>query len=241
MALITCDNITLAYDSNIVLKDLSFHVEEGEYLCILGENGSGKSTLVRTLLGLRKPASGQITFGDGLTQNEIGYMPQHTEIQKDFPASVWEVVLSGCLNSRGWKPFFGKKEKERAQANMERLSIENIRNRSYRDLSGGQQQRVLLARALCATHKLLLLDEPVAGLDPLVTQELYRIIAEINESGITVLMVSHDIRAAVDAASHILHINNEAQFFGTAEEYRHSELGHRFLCGCRHGKEDAVK
>lgn len=241
MALITCDNITLAYDSNIVLQNLSFQVEEGQYLCILGENGSGKSTLVRTLLGLRKPAAGRITFGDGLTQNEIGYMPQHTEIQKDFPASVWEVVLSGCLNSRGWKPFFGKKEKARAQASMEKLSIENIRNRSYKELSGGQQQRVLLARALCATHKLLLLDEPVAGLDPLVTQELYRIITEINEGGITVLMVSHDIRAAVDTASHILHINNEAQFFGTAEEYRHSELGHRFLCGCHHGKEDGVK
>ncbi len=241
MALIECNNLTLAYDSNIVLSNLSFHVNEGDYMCILGENGSGKSTLVRTLLGLRKPASGKITFGDGLTQNEIGYLPQHTEVQKDFPASVWEIVLSGCLNSRGWKPFFGKKERDRAQANLERLSIEAIKNKSYKELSGGQQQRVLLARALCATHKLLLLDEPVAGLDPLVTQELYQIIKEINQSGITVLMVSHDIQTAVEAASHILHINNEALFFGTAEEYQHSEIGHRFLCGRRHGKEAGVK
>lgn len=241
MALITCDNITLAYDNNVVLSNLSFYVEDGDYLCILGENGSGKSTLVRTLLGLRKPSAGHITFGDGLVQNEIGYLPQHTEVQKDFPASVWEVVLSGCLNSRGWKPFFSRKEKDRAQANIERLSIENIKNKSFRELSGGQQQRVLLARALCATHKLLLLDEPVAGLDPLVTQELYKIIKDINESGITVVMVSHDIRTSVDAASHILHINNEAQFFGTAEEYRHSEIGHRFLCGCHREKEGEVK
>ena len=241
MPLIACENVTLAYDNHIVLKNLSFQVDEGDYLCILGENGSGKSTLVRTLLGLRKPAEGHIDFGEGLTQKEIGYLPQHTQIQKDFPATVWEVVLSGCLNSRGWRPFFSKEERNLAKANLERLSIQAIKTKSYRELSGGQQQRVLLARALCATKKLLLLDEPAAGLDPLVTQDLYQIIKEINHSGITVLMVSHDIRTAVDSASHILHISNEVPFFGTAEEYSHSDIGHRFLYGCHHGKEEQVK
>ena len=237
MALITCEDITLAYENYTVLQHLSFQVEEGNYLCILGENGSGKSTLLRTLLGLKKPAAGQILFGDGLVQKEIGYLPQHTDVQKDFPASVWEVVLSGCLNRLGWSPFFSPKEKQRARENMERLSIDGLQNKSYKELSGGQQQRVLLARALCATSKLLLLYEPAAGLDPLVTQELYKIIQEINTEGITVIMVSHDLRAAVNAASHILHINYEEPFFGTAAQYRDSAVGHRFLCGCRHGQE----
>ena len=190
MALITCQDVTLGYENTRVAEHLSFTVEEGDYLCIVGENGSGKSTLMKTLLGLRAPLAGHIAFGDGLRKNEIGYLPQQTPIQRDFPASVQEVVLSGCLARCGLRPFYSKEEKALAARNMERLGITPLARRCYRELSGGQQQRVLLARALCATRKLLLLDEPVAGLDPKVTAELYDLIAELNRAdGITVIMI----------------------------------------------------
>ena len=176
MALIQCDGISIAYEGQTVVKDLSFQIGQGDYLCIVGENGSGKSTLVKSLLGLKQPFQGEIMLGDGLKQNEIGYLPQQTVVQRDFPASVYEVVLSGRLNSRGWKPFYSAADKQAARENMELLGIPTMEHQCFRDLSGGQKQRVLLARALCATKKLLLLDEPVTGLDPLVTAEFYQLI-----------------------------------------------------------------
>lgn len=231
MSLIKCDNVTLSYENNIVLTGLSFCVNSGDYLCVVGENGSGKSTLVKSLLSLKHPSGGTISFGDGLRQNEIGYLPQQTGAQKDFPANVWEVVLSGCLNSRGIRPFYSSQEKELARNNMKKLGLEGFEKHPYKELSGGQQQRVLLARALCATKKLLLLDEPVAGLDPVVTQELYKTIKQINLSGITVIMVSHDVESAVKYASHILHLHNEPLFFGKTEDYVKCDAGKRFLGG----------
>ncbi len=230
MALITCKDLSLGYENTRVAEHLSFTVEEGDYLCIVGENGSGKSTLMKTLLGLRPPRAGQIEFGGGLHKNEIGYLPQQTPIQRDFPASVQEVVLSGCLSRCGLRPFYTKEEKALAARNMQRLGIANLARRCYRELSGGQQQRVLLARALCATRKLLLLDEPVAGLDPKVTAELYDLVAELNrDDGITVIMISHDIAAALRYASHILHIGEgQRLFFGTAAAYLASPVGQSF-------------
>lgn len=230
MALITCKDVTLGYENTRVAEHLSFTVEEGDYLCIVGENGSGKSTLMKTLLGLRPPLAGTITYSDGLHKNEIGYLPQQTPLQRDFPASVQEVVMSGCLSRCGLRPFFSKEEKALAARNMERLGIEALARRCYRELSGGQQQRVLLARALCATRKLLLLDEPVAGLDPKVTAELYELIAELNRTdGITVIMISHDIAAATQYASHILHIGEgQRLFFGTSAAYLTSPVGQMF-------------
>lgn len=232
MALIQCDGISIAYEGQTVVKDLSFQIEQGDYLCIVGENGSGKSTLVKSLLGLKQPFQGKILLGDGLKQNEIGYLPQQTVVQRDFPASVYEVVLSGRLNSRGWKPFYSAADKQAARENMELLGIRTMEHQCFRDLSGGQKQRVLLARALCATKKLLLLDEPVTGLDPLVTAEFYQLIERINkESEIAVVMVSHDIESALQYASHILHLQESARFWGTTEAYRNSEAGRKFLGG----------
>ena len=227
MALITCKDLTLGYESIPVARHLSFTVEEGDYLCILGENGSGKSTLMKTLLGLQAPLAGSVTYGGGLRQNQIGYLPQQTPLQRDFPASVQEVVLSGCLGRCGWRPFFSREEKALAARNMERLGITGLARRCYRELSGGQQQRVLLARALCATQKLLLLDEPAAGLDPKVTAGLYDLIAGLNrKDGITILMISHDMAAAARYASRILHLGEgQTLFFGTAAEYRTSPAG----------------
>ncbi len=222
MALINVEGLTLSYESMTVIKELSFTVNAGDYLCVIGENGSGKSTLIKSLLSLKKPVGGEITFGDGLKAREIGYLPQQTGAQRDFPASVWEVVLSGCLNSRGIKPFYTAKERRMALDNMERLGIANLRRRSYRELSGGQQQRVLLARALCATHKLLLLDEPVSGLDPMVTAEMYELIDGINKSGVTVIMVTHDISAALRYANTILCLRSGEWFFGTRDEFLQS-------------------
>ncbi len=224
MALIKTQDLTLSYENMTVISNMSFEVNSGNYLCIVGENGSGKSTLIKALLSLKKPVGGAVICGDGLKRNEIGYLPQQTGAQRDFPASVGEVVQSGCLNSCGFRPFYSAKEKARAMENMMKLGIWDIRSRSYRELSGGQQQRVLLARALCATKKLLLLDEPVSGLDPMVTAELYSIISGINKSGVTVIMVTHDMAAAMQYASHILCLRSGEWFFGTKQEFAESEI-----------------
>lgn len=232
MALIRCENVSIGYEGQTVVKDLSFQIDAGDYLCIVGENGSGKSTLVKSLLGLKSVEKGQIVFGDGLRQNEIGYLPQQTDVQKDFPASVYEVVLSGRLNSRGIRPFYTSADKKTAFEKMKMLGIEDLSGQCFRDLSGGQKQRALLARALCATKTLLLLDEPVTGLDPIVTAEFYELIQRINkESGIAVVMVSHDIESAVKYATHILHLQEKVLFFGTAEDYQKSRVGRTFLGG----------
>ena len=228
MAQLTCSGLVLGYEGHIVLSGLDFSVDAGDYLCIVGENGSGKSTLMKTVLGLIKPAGGRITWGEGLRENEIGYLPQQTAVQKDFPATVREIVLSGCQGRAGKRPFYNRAEKELARQNMERMGIASLSRACYRELSGGQQQRVLLARALCATQKLLLMDEPVSGLDPLVTSEMYELISRLNREGVTIIMVSHDIAAAVRYASHILHVGSE-NFFGTVGEYRESALAKRFL------------
>jgi zinc transport system ATP-binding protein len=218
MPQITCTDLTLGYEGKTVVSGLSFSVNAGDYLCVVGENGSGKSTLVKTLLKLKAPMSGQITKGDGLAPDEIGYLPQQTAVQKDFPAAVREVVRSGCLNRCGLRPFYSFSEKQMAEENMKKLGITSLAKRCYRELSGGQQQRVLLARALCATRKILLLDEPAAGLDPSASADMYDLIEGLNRDGITIIMISHDIAAAVKYASHILHVGAES-FFGTKTEY----------------------
>ena len=228
MAQLTCENVSLGYDNKTILSNLSFSVNSGDYLCIVGENGSGKSTLMRTMLGLQKPMSGEISLGDGLKKGEIGYLPQQTDVQKNFPASVKEIVLSGCQARAGLRPFYNNQEKEMAANAMKKMRIEEFSKRCYRELSGGQQQRVLLARALCATQKILLLDEPVSGLDPKVMAEMYELISGLNKEGITIIMISHDIDVAISEASHILHICDKP-FFGTKEEYLKSELGSKFI------------
>lgn len=238
MPLIKCENVSIGYEGQTVVKDLNFAIEKGDYLCIVGENGSGKSTLVKSLLGLKSVEKGRIIFGDGLRQNEIGYLPQQNDTQKDFPASVYEVVLSGRLNSRGFHPFYTSGDKREAVEKMELLGIRDLERQCFRDLSGGQKQRVLLARALCATKSLLLLDEPVTGLDPIVTGEFYQLIRRINrDSGIAVVMVSHDIESAVEDATHILHLQETALFFGTTEDYRRSRIGRKFLGGVHDGND----
>lgn len=229
MAQFICKELTLGYDGNPILENLSFSVGAGDYLCIIGENGAGKSTLMRTILGLQPPMKGQVAMGDGLKANEIGYLPQQTVVQKDFPASVREIVRSGCQGQCGFRPFYNKKEKQLAEENIKKMGIEHLADRCYRELSGGQQQRVLLARALCATRKLLLLDEPVSGLDPKVTQEMYELIRKLNqEDGITIMMISHDLEAALRYASHILHIGKKI-YFGKKEDYVKSEIGRQFV------------
>ena len=219
MAQLTCQRLCVGYEGKSVLQELNFEVFAGDYLCIVGENGSGKSTLMKTILGLQPPISGRILTGDGLRKNEIGYLPQQTVVQKDFPAAVREIVLSGCQGRCGSRPFYSKEEKQLAAAAMDRMQLAQLAKRCYRELSGGQQQRVLLARALCATRKMLLLDEPVSGLDPKATAEMYALIQKLNyEDGITVVMISHDLSAALQYASHILHIGDTV-FFGTKAAY----------------------
>lgn len=232
MALITCKDVCLGYDGEAVLHDVNFEVCRGDLLCVVGENGSGKSTLIKGLLGLKAPLSGSITLGDGLKHTEIGYLPQQTELQRDFPASVMEVVLSGRLNGMHGRVFYSKADRAAALENLERMGADDLKNQSYQALSGGQQQRVLLARALCATKKLLLLDEPVTGLDPVATGELYNLIKLVNLcNGITVIMVTHDIEAALRYSTKVLHLGKTQLFFGTTEAYKKSDPARRFLGG----------
>ena len=219
MALIRLNNATVSYEGDLAAENVSFSVEKGDYLVILGENGSGKSTVMKAMLGLVKLKSGEVIHSDGLKKNGVGYLPQQTRIQRDFPASVEEVVQSGVVNRLGRRLFPGREEKQRARQQMERLEIWEMRKRPYRALSGGQRQRVLLARALCATDSLLLLDEPVTGLDPETTAEMYEIIRNINRQGVAIVTVSHDVGQALRDAKHVLVMERTVRFYGETEAY----------------------
>ena len=228
-----CKDVTLGYENKVVAKNLNFKIDQGDYLCVVGENGTGKSTLIKTLLGLIKPLNGEVIANvQGKNHKGVGYLPQQTQAQKDFPASVWEVVLSGVLNNDHRCPFYNKKDKAEAEKNMEKLNILDLKKRCYRELSGGQQQRVLLARALCATDSVLILDEPVTGLDPAASMEFYETIKDLNKKeNVTIIMVSNDIKNALNYATHILHLEQENDFFGTVEEYKKSNVSNMFLGG----------
>ncbi len=248
--LITCEHVDFGYDNQDAVVDVNMEVEAGDYLCIVGENGSGKSTLMKGLLGLLKPTAGTLKVADELKKTGIGYLPQQTAAQRDFPATVREVVLSGCLSRMGSLPFYTKSQKDLADRNLEKLGISPLRSHCYRELSGGQQQRVLIARALCATSSLLILDEPITGLDPMAIQEFYQMIRRLNrEDGVAILMVSHDLRNAVEEANKILHLQKQVLFYGPAHDYMNSQAaGHFFhekeqgrckpTAGC-HGAEAA--
>lgn len=229
---ITCEHVDFGYDNHDAVIDLNLELYPGDYLCVVGANGSGKSTLIKGLLGLLKPTSGTLTVADELKRGGIGYLPQQTAAQKDFPATVQEVVLSGTLSRRGNRPFYSASERQMAARNMERLGIMDLKKKCYRELSGGQQQRVLIARALCATEQLLILDEPITGLDPSAIQDFYHLIRRLNrEDKITIIMVSHDIRNVITQANKILHMQQRVLYNGTASDYKKSSAGKEFLGG----------
>ncbi len=225
MTAIECRDLCLSYGSASVINGLSFSLEEGKCLCIAGENGTGKSTLIKALLGLKAASSGEIILAHGQSKHGVGYLPQRTDAQKDFPASVWEVVLSGRLSSGRSLPFYTKEDKAVASSKLEPLDIVRLKDKSFAELSGGQQQRVLLARALCAAKHLILLDEPVAGLDPTATSEFYKIIHRLKDEGITVIMVSHDIHCALAVADKLLILRNDGYSYTDAKPHEHDEEG----------------
>lgn len=223
--IIKVKNLSVSYEGKKIIENISFNVEDGDFLVIFGENGSGKSSLIKAMLSLKEPSGGEIEFSGGLSPHEIGYLPQTSQAQRGFPASVREVVLSGCLNKMGKRAFYGKKEKALAEEKMELLDIHNLKNESFQNLSGGQMQRVLLARALCSAGRVLLLDEPTSGLDPSKTADFYELICRINAQGTAVIMVSHDVHSSLSVAKHVLHIgNHSALFYGTAHDYELSSL-----------------
>lgn len=231
-ALIRCEHVDFGYENHDAVIDVSMEINPGDYLCILGENGSGKSTLMKGILGLLKPTAGTLVVDEELRRTGIGYLPQQTAAQRDFPATVYEVVQSGCLSHLGRRPFFSRADKALAMENMEKLGIAGLSRKCYRELSGGQQQRVLIARALCATKKLLILDEPITGLDPSAIQELYALIRKLNrEDKVTILMVSHDVQNVVHQANKILHLQQRVLFYGSVKDYVKSRAGLEFLGG----------
>lgn len=218
--ILSAKDVAIGYEGSVIIRGIDFTIENGDYVCVVGNNGSGKSTLIKTVLGLMKPVSGKIEYAPSVKKNTIGYLSQQTDERKIFPATVWEIVLSGCLNIGSWKPFFTKEQKAVAKEKMKLLGIESLKNKAFYELSGGQKQRVLLARALCATQDLIVLDEPVSGLDPKVTYEFYSALKEINQSGVTVLMVSHDVKTALTYANKILLIGNaDCVFFENKDDY----------------------
>ena len=237
MSYIEVKDVTTGYEGTPVSKHINFNVEKGDYLCIVGENGAGKSTLMKSLLRLRPVLKGEITYDSEIGPKDIGYLPQQTVVQKDFPASVWEIVLSGNLSKTGFRPFYNKEEKKNAEECLKKLEAWDLKDKTFRNLSGGQKQRVLLARAMCATKKMILLDEPVAGLDPKVTEELYALVKRLNEEGITIIMISHDIATAVQYSSHILHLGHKQLFFGKTEDYVQSDA-YKYLTTVEEGDDE---
>lgn len=224
MTLIECKRLSVGYDKKVVCKDINFKVEEGDYLCILGENGSGKSTLLKTILGLNKPVSGKVVFEKSLSKNRLGYLPQQNDFQRDFPATVREVIMSGFISQMGLRPFYNKAEKNKANGIIEFLGLENLTKNGFKELSGGQQQRVLLARALCATDKILVLDEPTNGLDSKTTNQFYKLLKNLNNSGLTIIMVSHNLDKVMEYASHIVYLKDSMIFNGTKQEFESSDI-----------------
>lgn len=224
MTLIECKRLSVGYDKKVVCKDINFKVEEGDYLCILGENGSGKSTLLKTILGLNKAVFGKVIFEKSLSKNKLGYLPQQNDFQKDFPATVKEVVMSGFISQMGLRPFYNKAEKNKANGIIEFLGLENLTKNGFKELSGGQQQRVLLARALCATDKILVLDEPTNGLDSKTTNQFYKLLKNLNNSGLTIIMVSHNLDKVMEYASHIVYLKDSMIFNGTKQEFESSDI-----------------
>lgn len=232
MSLIKCNNINFEYDGKPILKDVSFEINKGDYICVIGENGAGKSTLLNIIAGILKPNSGYVEFVDNLTSQNIGYLPQYTEIPQNFPASVYEIVISGCVNKLKKAPFYTRKEKQIVNYNINLLEISNIKNKSFHELSGGQKQRVLLARALCSGENTLLLDEPVSGLDPLVTDAFYKIINHLNyDHGTTIVMVSHDIKNTLKYATHIIYLEKNFFYFGTKDNFLNSKYKNKIIGG----------
>ena len=234
MAQLSCRSLSVGYDGKTVLHDIDFDINKGDYLCIVGENGTGKSTLMKTLLGLQPPLAGKIIRGYDIKTGGIGYLPQQTGIQRDFPASVREVVMSGCQGRCGIRPFYSRAEKQLAQRAMIKMEITHLSGKCYRELSGGQQQRTLLARALCASGDMLFLDEPVSGLDPGAADDMYSLVEHLNrEDGLTIVMISHDTAAAARYASHILR-TGEKVFFGKRKYTEIYNSGHhRYESGVR--------
>jgi len=229
MKIIECKKLSIGYNNKVVCKNINFSVNKGEYVCLVGENGSGKSTLLKTILGVNKSLSGKVIFEKEFSTKNIGYLPQQSDMQKDFPATVTEVVMSGFLGRMGIRPFYNKVEKEKAEKIMQELEIKPLSKKSYKELSGCQQQRVLLARALCATDDLLVMDEPVNGLDARAIKKFYALIKKLNvENGLTIIMVSHNIDKVIDYATNIVFLKNEMAFAGSKEEFLQSEYAKYF-------------
>lgn len=230
MELFVCEQASFGYDGKAVVEDLNFSIQEHEYLCIIGENGAGKSTLVKGLLGLLPPMSGKVSYQNGLKANEIGYLPQQSTLQDEFPASVMEVTLSGCLNQKKHHFRYTRKEKKMAMVQLKRMDMLKLRKKSYKECSGGQKQRVLLARALCASDKVLLLDEPTKGLDPVATKMFYDRIEDIYENmQMTIIMVSHDVQVALKYATKILYVQQNHMFYGSKEQFMNSAIGKMYM------------
>ncbi len=219
MEILSASHVSINYGAVVAVDDATFGVNEGDYFCIAGSNGSGKSTLLKGIIGLAPIKNGHLHVN--LPKEQISYLSQTNRADRDFPATVWEIILSGTQKSGKKIPFYTKDDKQRAEESMIKLGMEKFKNTRIGNLSGGQQQRALLARALCKSPKLLLLDEPFAGLDSAISEELYELYKNLNKNGVTIIMASHDYQAIGNFASRVMLMNNShVDFVGTNDEWR---------------------
>lgn len=220
MAILTAKKVKIGFGENVVIKDASFSLDEGDFACVVGTNGSGKSTLIKAILGLIKPMSGTIEYGEGLTQTTIGYLPQETRPDANFPATVEEIVLSGCLGHMKMRPFYCHKEHEHVRESLRTLGIDELAKASFMKLSGGQKQKVLLARSLSATKKLLILDEPSNNLDYKSRKDFYKTLKKLNsEQGLTIIMITHDLDADDLIGNKVVAISDGVAKIAATAEY----------------------
>jgi len=216
---IAARNVTIGYGHGNVIKSANFEIEKQDFVCIVGTNGAGKSTLIKAMLGLMRPKSGKILFGEGVNHRAIGYLPQEKNAAPNFPATVIEVVLSGALGRLGARAFYRKQDVGEAERALKRLGILALKDAGFSDFSGGQKQKVLLARALVATSEVLILDEPSNNLDPKSRKEFYEILKELNQSGLTIIMITHDLDAEDLIGNKIISISESKVECLPTEEY----------------------
>lgn len=220
MPLIEFKDLCIGYEHKVIIKNINLEINDGEYVCVFGDNGVGKTTFLKTILGLIPPLSGSIIIEDTFNKKEVGYLPQRMQLKPEFPASCFEIVLSGCVNRLKIWPFYRKSHRDLAIEKMKLLGVANLKDKPFRVLSGGQQQRILLARALCATDRLLILDEPFTGLDYHAAKSLYDLLEKINKQlNVTIIVVSHFMEDILAYSTKVVHLSKEEVFCGTPEQY----------------------
>lgn len=231
--ILSVKDLNFNYGKIKILKDINFELDKGDYLGIIGANGSGKTTLIKVLLGLLQPSSGTVVYHQNILEdNALGYVPQKTfGDHQNFPATVKEIVRTGLLANKGFLKQYNDEDNKKVVEILNRLNLCDLKNRKINKLSGGQQQRVLLARSLVSNPRVLILDEPTSALDPEVREDFYQLLETVNKSGVTIILISHDLQSIEPYLNKVLLLDRKILFFGNPKDFNKtvsakSYLGH---------------